>query len=515
MAVPVAQKAVSILRALPPVAIFSRSSRNKTLLFAVENPATGKTITTIQAGDTESTNAAVEASQAAYVKWKVRTQHERCVFLMRASDQIKKGARELAVLLCLETGKPFTDAEDEITVMMQIFEYFGSIRDELQMELFDQDGIYSAVIYEPLGVCAGIIPYNSPPIHVGAKVAPCLAAGNTIILKPSQQAPLTAILIVESLQKVLPKDVIQTVPGLGPEVPQALINHPLVKMVSFTGSSTVGAQVASSAGATLTTTALQLGGKTAFIVFADADLDTAVHDAFEGAFFNKGEACTASMLILVHKSLYPVFVEKMAAGVSKLKAGDGLDPSTQIGAVISREKRQQALKAIELAKSQGARLAAQGSMSNYAHADGFFVLPTLLADVTPEMMAIAAVEICAPIACVGSFGTEDEAVEIVNASRYGLCAGIYSTDMSRAMRIARRIDVGVVLVNNYSRGVLGTPLGGTKDSGHGRELWSGSLREWSSIKDIRYPNRSGPMPRWKVTADIFDISLESAKSDSL
>lgn len=499
-----AQGAAAILAKFEEVSTYRWSCTDPSLQFAVENPATGKTITKIQAGNTETTNAAIEASQAAYIAWKARAPNERCAVLMRASEEIQKNLQELALLLYLENGKPFKDAIIDIFFLIQVFKYFGSIADKLPSEFFDQGSIYSTIIYEPLGVCAGIIPFNWPPIHVGGKLAPCLAAGNTMILKPGEQAPLTAIRIVEILQDVFPPDVVQIVPGLGPEVPQALVNHPLVKMVSFTGSSAVGAKVASSAGSTLTATALELGGKNAFVVFGDANLDVVVRDAIEGAYFNKGEACTASSRLLVHKDIYPQFVDKLTAAVSKLKAGDGIDETTHVGPVVSRERKQQVLEAIELAKSQGARLAAQGTVSTDSHlADGFFVPPTLFADVTPEM-AVAVEEIFGPVACVSSFETEDEAVEIVNASRYGLFAGVYSTEFSRAMRVARRIEAGVVLVNNYYRGVLGTPFGGAKDSGHGREHWIGTLREWSFLKNIRYPSGlGGPLPQWRVIADVL------------
>jgi acyl-CoA reductase-like NAD-dependent aldehyde dehydrogenase len=500
----VAQKAVGLLATFPEVSVYRWSCDDPSRRFAVDNPATGKTITTIQAGNVETTNAAIEASQAAFVSWKARPPQDRCSFLLRASDEFQKNAHELALLLCLENGKPFKDAIIDVFFLIQVFKYFGSIADKLPSQFFDQGNVYSTIIYEPLGVCAGIIPFNWPPIHVGGKLAPCLAAGNTMILKPGEQAPLTALRIVEILETIFPPDVVQIIPGVGPDVPQALVNHPLVKMVSFTGSSPVGAKVASAAGSSLTATALELGGKNAFVVFDDADVDAVVRDAVEGAYFNKGEACTASSRILVHSSLYQPFVEKMAAAVSKLRAGNGTDDATHVGPVVSRERKEQVLAAIELAKSQGARLAAQGIVSSDAElTDGFFVPPTLFADVNPKM-AVTVEEIFGPVACVSAFETEDEAVEIVNASRYGLFAGVYSTDFSRAMRVARRVEAGVVLVNNYFRGVLGTPFGGVKDSGHGREHWIGTLREWSNIKNIRYPSGLGaPIPQWRVIPEVF------------
>lgn len=246
--------------------------------------------------------------------------------------------------------------------------------------------MYCTVFHEPYGVCCGILPFNWPPIHTGGKLAPALAAGNTMILKPGEQAPLTVIRIVEILQSVLPQDVVQIVPGLGPEVPQALITHPLVKMVSFTGSTAAGAAVAKTASESITNVVLELGGKNAFIVFDDADFDNAVRDALEGAFFNKGEACTAASRILVQRGVYDKFVDRLAAGVKQIKAGSGLKPETHVGPQVSRAQQKKVLEYIEVGKKEGARLVAQAQLpSDEECKDGFFAPATLFADVSEDM----------------------------------------------------------------------------------------------------------------------------------
>ncbi|KAJ6443694.1 NAD/NADP-dependent betaine aldehyde dehydrogenase [Purpureocillium lavendulum] len=500
----VAQKAEAMLASLPEITRYRWSSEDTSQRFAVENPATGKVITTVQAGSVATVEAAIQASQRAFVLWKALSRQERCGYLLRAAEELQKHGQELALLLSLENGKPLKDAILDIYFLVGVFRYFGSISDKLPSEFFDQGNIYSAIVYEPHGVCVGILPFNWPPIHVGGKLAPCLAAGNTMILKPGEQAPLTAMRIVDLVQTVFPEDVVQAVPGLGPAVPQALVEHPLVKMVSLTGSSQVGSKVAQVAAGSLTATVLELGGKNAFVVFPDADLEVAARDAVEGAFFNKGEACTAASRILVHKSIYQSFVDRMAGAVRKLRTGDGIDDSTHVGPVVSRERQRQILESIEQAKREGARVAAQGELPSAQHvASGFFVPPTLFADVTSDM-TVATEELFGPVASVGWFETEDEVVDIVNASQYGLFAGVYSGDFTRAMRVARRVEAGVVLVNNYFRGVLGTPFGGVKASGYGREHWIGTLREWSQIKNIRYPSGLGaPIPTWRGVADVF------------
>jgi len=232
----------------------------------------------------------------------------------------------------------------------------------------------------------GILPFNWPPIHTGGKVAPALAAGNTMILKPGEQAPLTVIRIVEILQTVLPEDVVQFVPGLGAEVPQALVNHDLVKMVSFTGSTAAGAAVAKSASASITPVVLELGGKNAFIVFDDADFDLAVRDALDGAFFNKGEACTATSRLLIQRRCYNRFVNKLAAGVQCICAGNGMDPKTHIGPQASRAQQKRVLDYIELGRKEGAKIASQARLpSDPECKDGFFAPATLFMDVTEDM----------------------------------------------------------------------------------------------------------------------------------
>lgn len=263
------------------------SCKDESKRFPVENPATGKVITTIQAGDQRTAEQAVLASQDAFEKvWKPLSPRERSTYLLRCADELEKHLDDLATLLCMENGKPAQDARTmDCNFVVGVFRFFGSIVDKLPSQFYDRGAMYCTVFHEPYGVCAGILPFNWPPIHTGGKLAPALAAGNTMILKPGEQAPLTVMKMVEIIQSVLPPNVVQLVPGLGPEVPQALITNPLVKMVSFTGSTAAGAAAAKTAANSITPVVLELGGKNAFIVFEDANFDHAVRDALEGAFF--------------------------------------------------------------------------------------------------------------------------------------------------------------------------------------------------------------------------------------
>jgi acyl-CoA reductase-like NAD-dependent aldehyde dehydrogenase len=354
-------------------------------------------------------------------------------------------------------------------------------------------------------VVGGIIPFNWPPIHTAAKSAPALAAGNAVVLKPPEQDPLTIMRIVELLEGVLPADVLGVVPGSGPEAGTALAGHPLVERLSFTGSTATGRAVLKLAADAMTPATLELGGKNPLLVFADADLDAAVRGALEGAFFNQGEACTAASRLLVDEPVHDEFVERMAAAVERLQVGDGRDPATHIGPLISAAQRRRVLDHIDRAISEGATVAAQAPLPTSARlAGGYWVAPTLFTDVTPAM-AIAREEVFGPVTAVLRFSGETQALALANDTPYGLVAAVYSADAARARRVARRINAGVVMVNNYSRAFLGTPFGGYGDSGYGREHAIESLLEFTRTKNIREPSGLGAIPEWDALAELLTV----------
>ena len=332
-----------------------------------------------------------------------------------------------------------------------------------------------------------------------------------MILKPGEQAPLTVMRIVELLQSVLPEGVLQAVPGLGPEVPKTLCTSPLVKMVSFTGSTKTGAIIAKTCSDQVKPLALELGGKNAIVTFNDANLDKAVRDALEGAFFNKGEACTASSRLYVQERVYPRFVKAFTSGVSKLKFGNGLRSETHVGPCVSKAQANRVKEYIEIGKREGARVAFEGSLPEDPDCrDGFFVRPVVFADVKPSMTA-AREEIFGPVVTIGSFIDEDEAVRIVNDSEYGLVASVFTRDMEKGLRVSRRMQAGMVLFNSYSRNVLGVPFGGVKGSGYGREHNIETLKEWTSPKFIQMPSGRGEVPNWRAVKACFgDIKIEGA-----
>lgn len=309
--------------------------------------------------------------------------------------------------------------------------------------------------------------------------------------------------IVELLREVLPRDVVHCVMGVGPAVGEALTRHPLVRKISFTGAPSTGTAVLKAAAERHVPVLCELGGKNPFIVMPDADLDLAARDAIDGAFFNKGEACTAASRFLLHEDIHDAFVAKLAAAMAKLKVGDGASDQTHVGPVVSRAQKEKVENYIRIGEAEGATIAARASLpSDPRLKNGYFVAPTLFTAVKPDMR-IAQEEIFGPVACAIRFRDEAEAVEIANGTNFALVAGVYSRDQQTASRIARAVEAGIVFVNNYNRMVLGTPFGGTKSSGYGREHCAATLNEFTYAKAIRVPTGRVPLPQWQAVTEIF------------
>ncbi len=464
--------------------------------FGVLEPATGREIARVVSGDQRLVAEAVADSRRAFAQWRGLAPRERGRLLSLVAAKIREHLEELAELEAREVGKPRRDAlRFDLSFCHAGYDYYAGLADTLHGEILDQGPIEARVVYEPYGVVAAILPFNWPPIHFTKKCAPALAAGNTVIVKPGEQAPLTVLRLVELANEVLPPGVLNAVPGkdAGP----ALSAHPRVERITFTGATPTGQSVLRSAAEHLTFATMELGGKNAVMVLADADLDVALNVVLEGMFYNQGEACTSTARILVHESIHDEFLERFSAAAEGLVVGDAMDPATDIGAMVDGVQRDKVLEHLHRGLSEGARLVTQGQLpTDERLADGFWVAPTVLADVTPSM-SIAQEEIFGPIACVIRFGDEDEAVEICNGTRYGLTAAICTVDEARAYRIAQRLEVGMVFVNNYMRrAFLGSPFGGQKESGFGRENAIETLHEFVRSKNIRFPSGRGEIPTW-------------------
>jgi betaine-aldehyde dehydrogenase len=471
--------------------------------FIVENPATGQTVTVVQGAGTDELDQAVRAAHAAHLQWKQRPARERGRYLRRIAEVVRANADEIAALESLEMGKPITQARNfDVEAAIAIFEYFASAVEVLPSRARDYGPVLDVTTLEPYGVIAGIVPFNWPPIHTAGKVAPALAVGNAVVLKPPEQAPSVVLRMVELIQSVLPERVLHAVPGRG-EVGAALAGHRLVGKVSFTGSPRTGAAVLRTAAGNLTPTLMELGGKNPLVVFDDANPHEALLAAVDGGFFNQGEASTASSRILVQDNVYTEFEEKLCAAVSRLRVGDGADPATDVGPLVTRAQQKRVLDYLRIGVAEGARIAAQAPLPEDPRlADGFYVAPTVLTAVTPGMR-VAREEIFGPVVTLIPFTDEDEAVRIANATRFGLVAAVFTADNDRALRVSRRIRAGAVFVNNYHRVAIGTGFGGVGHSGFGREHAQETLAEYGYTKTIRLAANRDELPYWSAAARVL------------
>jgi betaine-aldehyde dehydrogenase len=480
--------------------------------FEVQNPATGATLAEVMGCGANEVALAVAAAAEGQVRWARRTFAERAQYLQLAATAIRDHAEELAALESSEMGKPVSQALNfDLRAAVAIFEYFAGALPSLSGGVRDAGPLLDVIERHPFGVVAAVIPFNWPPIHAAGKAAPALAMGNAMVIKPGEQAPLTVMRIVELVSEVLPDDVLHVVPG-GAATGAALVSHPLVRKVSFTGAPSTGVVIAKTAANNLVPTVLELGGKNPLIVFPDANLDAAARWIVEGAFFNQGEACTAVSRALVHREVAEEITARVAAATERLVVGDGSEAATHVGPMVTKAQQEKVLDYIRIGEAEGARIVAQAELPNDPRlADGYYVAPTVFADVHPDMR-IGQEEIFGPVLSLMSFESEEEAVRIANSTAFGLVAGVFTRDQERGMRVSRQLDAGIVFVNHYNRAVVGLPFGGVKHSGYGREHTLETLHEWSYTKTLRLPSGTGEIPMWDGVSDVFDGPSEGARS---
>jgi aldehyde dehydrogenase (NAD+) len=454
---------------------------------AVVNPATEAVIADVAAATPADVDAAVQAARAAFVgPWSKLSARDRGRLLWRLGDRLMEKADEIAHLETLHNGKPiFESRQIEIPACVECLQYFAGWADKIHGETVPVKG--RALVYtlrEPLGVCAAIVPWNFPLLSAVWKVAPALATGNTMILKPASQTPLTALALgALALEVGIPAGVLNVVTGSGAVTGQAIVAHPGIDKVAFTGDTTTGRGVMRTAAETVKHLTLELGGKSPNIVFADADLDSAVRGATIGIFYGKGEVCAAGSRLLVDHAIKDEFIEKVAARTKKMTVGDPLDPKTRFGALASRAQLDKVLQYVETARREGARLVAGGSRADIGTGKGFFMQPTMFADVTPGM-AIAREEIFGPVLAAIEFADVDEAIARANDSMYGLAAAVWTRDIKKAHYVASKLQAGTVWVNTYNVYDTAVPFGGYKQSGFGREMSMHALEHYTQTKTV-------------------------------
>jgi aldehyde dehydrogenase (NAD+) len=453
----------------------------------VVNPATEEVITTVASAGAVDVDAAVAAARAALDgpggKMSAR---ERGRLVHRLGTRLMERADEVARLETLHNGKPISESRHiEIPAAAECFEYFAGWADKVMGETIPVKGNHlTYTLREPIGVVAAIVPWNFPLLLTAWKVAPALACGNTVIIKPASQTPLTALALAEiAVEAGLPPGVLNVLTGPGGVLGQALVEHPGIDKIAFTGDTATGKSIMRSAADTLKKITLELGGKSPNIVFADADLDAALRGASIGIFYGKGEVCAAGSRLLVDRTIKDEFVDKLAARARKMVPGDPLDPRTRFGAVSSKKQMETVLRYIESGRKEGAALVAGGARADIGTGKGYFVQPTIFADVTPEM-TIAREEIFGPVLAAIEFADVDEAIARANDSAYGLAAGVWTRDIKKAHHVARRLQAGTVWVNTYNVYDTAAPFGGYKQSGFGREMSAHALEHYTQVKSV-------------------------------
>ena len=453
--------------------------------FETINPATEEVLAVVAEADSADVDVAVEAARRAFDDgpWPRMRARDRGRLLYKLAELIDRERAELAVLESLDNGKPIAETRAvDVPSAIEVFAYYAGWADKIGGETIPQsESFFTYTLREPHGVCGQIIPWNFPLLMAAWKLAPALCCGNTCVLKPAEQTPLTALRLAGLVREAgFPDGVVNVLPGFGPTAGAAIVRHPAVDKIAFTGSTEVGRIIQREAAGTLKSVSLELGGKSPNIVFADADLDAAVEGALRGIFFNQGEVCCAGSRLLVEEPAHDRFVDALARRASDLRVGDPLDDRTEMGAQVSGEQFEKILAYIDAGKSSGARLVTGGQR---ARPKGYFVQPTVFDDVRNDMR-IAREEIFGPVVATMSFRGLDEAVRVGNDTNYGLAAAVWTKDIKKAHRAVRALRAGTVWVNTYNAFDAAVPFGGYKESGVGRELGRHALDLYTQTKSV-------------------------------
>jgi betaine-aldehyde dehydrogenase len=456
----------------------------------VINPATEETIQTIGAATAEDVDVAVKAARRAFDKdgWPKLSGAQRAKYLRAIANGIRARQSEIARLEVLDNGKPFPEADWDIADAAGCFDFYAGLAEQLDNNpqetiVLSDDRFISKAVREPIGVAGAIIPWNYPLLMAAWKVAPALAAGCTVVLKPAELTSLTALELAAVADEAgLPAGVLNIVTGAGSVAGQAIIDHQQVDKLAFTGSGPVGSKIMAAAARDIKRVSLELGGKSPFVVFEDADIDEAVEWVMFGIFWNQGQVCSATSRVLVHEAIYDRLLARLIEETNKIKIGNGLEEGVLLGPLVSKRQYEQVIAAIEGARKAGATVACGGTRPD-GFDKGYYLRPAVLTDVPLDSDAWVE-EIFGPVVCVRPFKTEEEAIELANDSRFGLAAAVMSKDDVRVERVAAAFRAGIVWINCSQPTFTEAPWGGYKESGIGRELGRWGLENYLETKQI-------------------------------
>ncbi len=470
----------------------SKKTRN------VINPANGEVIAVTTEGNEEDTKLAIAAAKESFYgkgEWRRMSAQDRADILLKIADKIDEKRDELARLDTIDNGKPLREAESDIDDGIHCFRYYAGLITKPYGGVYDVNDafgpMHSYTVHEPIGVCGQITPWNYPFLMAVWKIAPALAAGNSIVFKPSSNTPLSTIALFEIFDEIgLPNGCLNLVLGSGGTVGQEIAESKDVDMVTFTGSTEVGQGIAHAAVGNLKKVGLELGGKSPNVIFSDADFEGAIEWAMIGIFFNQGEVCSAGSRIIIEESLKDKFVARLKERADAITIGNPLN-NPDMGPLVSKEHMETVLKYIEIGKKEGATLVCGGERYTEGEcADGYYVRPTIFDNCTADM-TIVKEEIFGPVVTIQTFKTEEEAVALANDTIYGLAGAVFTSDISRAMRVIKEIRAGITWINAYNPTFNEAPWGGYKMSGYGRELGVHGLEEYQEIKQININLKPG------------------------
>ena len=457
----------------------SASGLNTTLI----NPATEQPFTEVAAANVNDVSAAVESAHHAWESgWRDLTPGKRTEILFNVARVLRENLETLAQLETLHIGKPITDARDEAALGARVFEYYAGAIGRLYGQTIPvARGGFDFTLRQPMGVIAAIVPWNFPFPIACWKAAPALAAGNCVVLKPASFSPLTALLLGQLAHDAgLPAGVLQVLSGSGSAIGDALVTHPLIRKISFTGSTSIGSRIMELASRDVKRISLELGGKSPNIVFADADWQKAADTSPMSVFANTGQDCCARSRMFVERSIYEAFVEKFVAATKNLIVGDPTKPETQLGPMVSAGQRATVEEFLADARKRGSKFASGGGRPN---GKGYYLEPTILLDVNKTDRCWRE-EIFGPVVCIAPFDDEANMIREVNASPYGLSGSIWTNDLRRALRVARQIESGVLSINSHSSVHVEAPFGGFKQSGLGRDLGMAAMDGYTELKNV-------------------------------